>query len=131
MAKSFDGDKRKLRVKSRRRFVAFYWSIKPANDSTLQRRNRGKPYGQLRTRIHGLSADRMDWTEYDGKQCCVALDDSNRKMLAGVECDNATAEQSIKGLAQKVLGECERMRRIREIITDPGTQFWAADFKSL
>ena len=43
----------------------------------------------------------MDWTEYDGKQCCVILDDSSRKILAGIECDNATAEQSIKGSSRK------------------------------
>ena len=67
----------------------------------------------------------MDWTEWsNGLKCCVVLDDSSRKILAGIECENATAEASIK-LVKQVLEEYGHIRRIREIITDHGTQFYA------
>ena len=60
IAKFFDGDKQELRVKPWIKFVVLYWSIKRANNSTLQRQKRGKPYVQVRTgswpfsRAHGL-----------------------------------------------------------------------------
>ena len=89
----------------------------------LNKQKRRKPWVRYE-RQHSLSAGHMDWTEYDDKQCCVVLDDSSRKILAGVECSNATAEQSIR-LVEQVLKEYGYIRRIREIITDHGTQFYA------
>ena len=89
------------------------------------KQKRRKPWVRYE-RDHSLSAGHMDWTEYNGKQCRVILYDSSRKILAGIECDNATAEQSIKGSVQKVLDEYGHIRRIREVITDHGTQFWAS-----
>ena len=89
----------------------------------LTKQKRRKPWVRYE-RQHSLSAGHMDWTEYDDKQCCVVLDDSSRKILAGVECSNATAEQSIR-LVEQVLKEYGHIRRIREIITDHGTQFYA------
>ena len=61
----------------------------------LNKQKRRKPWVRYE-RQYSLSAGHMDWTEYDDKQCCVVLDDSSRKILAGVECSNATAEQSIR-----------------------------------
>ena len=89
----------------------------------LSKQKRRKPWVRYE-RNHSLSAGHMDWTEYEGMQCCVVLDDSSRKILAGVECSNATAEQSIR-LVEQVLKEYGRVRRIREIITDHGSQFYA------
>ena len=48
-------------------------------------------------RKHSLSAGHMDWHEpSDGPRVCVVLDDASRKILAGGEFANATAENSIK-----------------------------------
>ena len=90
----------------------------------VNKQKRRKPWVRYE-RQHSLSAGHMDWTEWpDGMKCCVVLDDSSRKILAGVECSNATAEQSI-ALVEQVLKEYGSIRRIREIITDHGTQFYA------
>ena len=121
IAKSFDGDKKKLRV-SHDKTHNVLLEHKMANPSKQKRR---KPYGQVRTRSQPVSRTHgLDRVQRQTK-CCVILDDSSRKILAGIECDNATAEQSIK-LVQKVLDEYGQIRRIREIITDHGTQFWAS-----
>ena len=115
-------DKKKLRV-SHDKIHGVLLEHKMARNQPSKQKRR-KPWVRYE-RDHSLSAGHMDWTEYNGKQCCVILDDSSRKILAGIECDNATAEQSIK-LVQKVLDEYGHIRRIREIITDHGTQFWAS-----
>ena len=87
------------------------------------KQKRRKPWIRYE-RDFSLTAVHMDWTVYQGKQCCVVLDDSSRKILAGIECDNATSEESIK-LVQQVLEEYGSIRRVREVITDRGTQFYA------
>ena len=90
----------------------------------LSKQKRRKPWVRYE-RNHSLSAGHMDWTEWpNGLKCCVVQDDASRKILAGIECMNATAEQSIK-LVKQVLDEYGHIRRIREIITDHGTQFYA------
>ena len=90
----------------------------------VNKQKRRKPWVRYE-RQHSLSAGHMDWTEWsDGVKCCVVLDDSSRKILAGIECKNATAEQSI-ALVEQVLKEYGSIRRIREIITDHGAQFYA------
>jgi putative transposase len=65
------------------------------------KQKRRKPWVRYE-RAHSLSAGHMDWTECNGKQCCVVLDDASRKILSGTECYNATAEQSI-ALVQEVI----------------------------
>ena len=48
-------------------------------------------------RKHSLSAGHMDWHEPSGgPRVCAVLDDASRKILAGGEFANATAENSIK-----------------------------------
>lgn len=54
----------------------------------------------------------------------MVLDDSSRFVLAGGEFDAATSEASI-GLVRKVLYDFGEIRRIGEIITDHGSQFFA------
>ena len=87
------------------------------------KQKRKKPWVRYERDL-SLSAVHMDWTTYQGKQCCVVLDDSSRKILSGIECDNATAQASIR-LVQQVLDEYGSIRRVQEVITDRGTQFYA------
>jgi len=77
-------------------------------------------------RKHSLSAGHMDWHPCKWKEgyVCVVLDDSSRKILAGCESDRISGEQSIK-LVKGVLDEYGNIRRIREIITDRGSEFYA------
>ena len=58
------------------------------------------------------------------KEVCVVLDDSSRFILAGGEFPAATGEASIN-LVRKALEDYCEIRRIREVITDHGTQFFA------
>ncbi|MBS3171851.1 DDE-type integrase/transposase/recombinase [Candidatus Woesearchaeota archaeon] len=51
------------------------------------------------------------------------MDDSSRKILSAVECSNANEKETIK-LVQQVINEYGHIRKIREIITDHGTQFF-------
>ena len=88
-----------------------------------RKQRRRKPWVRYE-RQHSLSAGHMDWTEYNGKQVCVVLDDASRKILAGGEFDNATTENSMQ-LVQEVLDKYDHIRKIREIITDHGCQFYA------
>ena len=87
------------------------------------KQKRRKPWVRYE-RQHSLSAGHMDWTEYNGKQVCVVLDDASRKILAGDEFNSATTENSLK-LVQEVLDKYGHIRKIREIITDHGCQFYA------
>ena len=54
----------------------------------------------------------------------MVLDDSSRFILAGGEFPAATGEASI-GLVRKALEDYGEIRRIREVITDHGTKFFA------
>ncbi len=58
------------------------------------------------------------------KEVCVVLDDSSRYILAGGEFDSATAESSIN-LMQDALNNYSWIRRIEQVITDRGSQFYA------
>ena len=52
----------------------------------LSKQKTRKPWVRYE-RNHSLSAGHMDWTEWpNGLKCCVVLDDSSRKILAGIEC---------------------------------------------
>ena len=53
----------------------------------------------------------------------MVLDDSSRFILAGGEFQAATAENSIE-LVRKALEDYGEIRKIREVITDHGSQFF-------
>lgn len=89
----------------------------------MKKQKRRKPWVRYE-RTHSLSAGHMDWTVHNNKHCCVVLDDASRMILAGDEFNEATTEHSI-ALIQQVLDKYGHIRRIREIITDHGTQFYA------
>jgi transposase InsO family protein len=86
---------------------------------------RRKPYIRYE-RKHSLSAVHLDWhtSKINGKEVCVVLDDSSRFILAGGEFDAAIGEISIN-LVRKVLEDYGEVRKIREVITDHGSQFFA------
>ena len=90
-----------------------------------QKKIRRKPYIRYE-REHSLSAVHLDWhtSKINGKEVCVVLDDSSRFILAGGEFDGATGETSIE-LVRKVLEDYGKIRKIREVITDHGPQFFA------
>ena len=92
------------------------------------KQKRRKPWVRYE-RDHSLSAVHMDWhisRAVAGKHVCVVLDDASRKILAGDEFSNATADNSVLLLKESL----ETNRRlynlsIRECISDHGTQFYA------
>jgi putative transposase len=90
-----------------------------------KKQRRRKPYVRYE-REHSLSAVHLDWhtSEINGKEVCVVLDDSSRFILAGGEFASATSETSIN-LVGKVLEDFGEVRKIREVITDHGSQFFA------
>ena len=77
-------------------------------------------------RDHSLSLVHLDWhvSKFNGKEVCVVLDDSSRRILAGGEFDAETTENSIK-LLQEALDSFGWLTSIREVMTDHGTQFYA------
>lgn len=77
-------------------------------------------------RKHSLTAVHLDWHtgKVIEKEVCVVLDDSSRYILAGREFDAATAESSIS-LVQDTLDNYSWIRRIEQVITDRGSQFYA------
>ncbi len=76
-------------------------------------------------RDYSLSAGHMDWYEHhDGRWVCVVLDDASRKILSGGEYSNRSADAAVE-LLQRVLGEYGHIRKLREVITDHGSEFYA------
>jgi len=77
-------------------------------------------------RDHSLSLVHLDWhiSKFNGKEVCVVLDDSSRRILAGGEFDAETTENSIE-LLQEALDSFGWLTSIREVMTDHGTQFYA------
>lgn len=71
-------------------------------------------------RRHSLTAVHVDWYYDPVKEIWVfaVVDDASRKLLALVECDNPTTENSIKGM-QEALGQGP----ISQCISDHGSQF--------
>ena len=71
-------------------------------------------------RRHSLTAVHIDWYYYARDQLLVfaVLDDASRKLLALVECKNATTEQSIYGMKLAM-----KHGKIKQCICDHGTQF--------
>jgi transposase InsO family protein len=90
-----------------------------------KKKKRRKPWIRYQ-RTYSLSAVHLDWhtSRFNGKEVCVVLDDSSRFILAGGEFAAATGDASI-GLVKKVLEDFGEVRKIREVITDHGTQFFA------
>jgi len=90
-----------------------------------QKKKRRKPWIRYE-RKHSLTAVHLDWhtSRFNEKEVCVVLDDSSRFILAGGEFQAATAENSIE-LVRKALEDYGEIRKIREVITDHGTQFFA------
>ena len=71
-------------------------------------------------RRHSLTAVHIDW-HYDSRRqiwVFAVLDDASRKLLALVECEHATTEQSIYGM-----GLAMQHGKIKQCICDHGTQF--------
>ncbi len=95
-----------------------------ANENQKKKKRR-KPWIRYE-RKHSLTAVHLDWhtSRINGKEVCVVLDDSSRFILSGGEFPAATGEASID-LVRKALEDYGEIRRIREVITDHGTQFFA------
>ncbi|HLD07330.1 MAG TPA: IS481 family transposase [Candidatus Nanoarchaeia archaeon] len=76
-------------------------------------------------REHSLSAVHSDWHEPSGgPKVCAIEDDSSRKILSGGEFDEATTENTIH-LMEEAIGKTQHLGKIRECITDHGTQYFA------
>lgn len=89
------------------------------------RKKRRKPWIRYEHE-HSLTAVPLDWhsCKINGKELCVVLDDRSRCILAGNEFDAVTAENSIS-LVQEVFDSFGEIRRIEQVITDHGSQFYA------
>jgi putative transposase len=90
-----------------------------------KKKKRRKPWIRYE-RKHSLTAVHLDWhtSKVNGKEVCIVLDDSSRCILAGGEFDAATAQTSIN-LIQDVLTRFGDIRKIEQVITDHGSQFFA------
>jgi len=64
----------------------------------------------------------IDWI--NRKEVSVALDDSSRYILVGDEFDAATSENSIR-IVEDVLNEYKEIRKVKQVITDRGSQYYA------
>jgi len=95
-----------------------------ANENKKKKKRR-KPWIRYE-RKHSLTAVHLDWhtSRFNGIEVCVVLDYCSRFVLAGGERSAATVETSIN-LVKRVLDEYGEIRRIKEVITDHGTQFFA------
>lgn len=90
-----------------------------------KKKKRRKPWIRYE-RKHSLTAVHLDWhsSKVDGKEVCIVLDDSSRRILAGGEFDSATAQTSID-LIKEVLRMFGDIRKVEQVITDHGSQFYA------
>ena len=69
-------------------------------------------------RRHSLTAVHIDWHD-SGKNWVFGVeDDASRKMLALVECSNATTDKSIEGMEEAL-----KHGQVKQCISDHGTQF--------
>lgn len=88
------------------------------------KKGRKKPWIRYE-RQHSLSAGHMDWHQHhDGRWVCVVLDDASRMILSGGEFENRSADAAV-ALLQEVLDKYGHVRRLREVITDHGSEFYA------
>ena len=98
------------------------------NDLAIPNKNkqeRRKPW-VMYEREHSLSAGHIDWHPCKWREgyACVVLDDASRKILSGCEETRISGKKSIS-LVKEVLDKYGCIRRIREIITDRGSEFYA------
>jgi putative transposase len=91
----------------------------------MEKKVRKKPWVRYE-REHSLSAVHMDWLEDSerGKWICAVIDDASRMILSYGEFDHATGVNSVV-LLKKALD----YGKIREVITDRGTQFTSDIFR--
>jgi putative transposase len=88
------------------------------------KKGRRKPWIRYE-REYSLSAGHMDWYQHhDGRWVCVVLDDASRKILSGGEYNARSADAAVE-LLQEVLDKYGHVRRLREVITDHGSEFYA------
>ncbi|MBU4071027.1 MAG: DDE-type integrase/transposase/recombinase [Candidatus Thermoplasmatota archaeon] len=90
----------------------------------LNMRVRKKPWIRYE-RSQSLSAVHMDWhLAKNDEWVCFVEDDSSRKILAGGEYERRSSEAAIDLLGQ-VITKYDSIRRVREVITDHGSEFYA------
>lgn len=90
----------------------------------LNKRVRKRPWVRYE-RTYPLSAVHLDWsTGINGTALCVVLDDASRKILSGGEFERQSAETSVK-LLKEALDKYASIKKIREAITDRGSEFHA------
>jgi transposase InsO family protein len=89
-----------------------------------KKKRRRKPWIRYE-REHSLTAVHLDWhkSQCVGKEVCVVLDDSSRRILAGGEFDSATTENSIQ-ILKSSMREFAGIRKLEQVITDHGSQFY-------
>ena len=86
------------------------------------KRGRRKPWIRYE-REYSLSAGHMDWYQHrDGRWVCVVLDDASMKIPSGGEYNARSADAAVE-LLQEVLDKYGHIRRLREVITDHGSEF--------
>lgn len=80
---------------------------------------RKKPWKRYERR-HSLTAVHIDWHQRpnDGISVFAVEDDASRKLLVLIECQNATTDESIRGMEQALT-----YGPIRQCISDHGSQF--------
>ena len=72
-------------------------------------------------RRHSLTAVHIDWHYYRGGLWVFAvIDDASRKLLALIECESPTTQESIKGMELAL-----KHGKIKQCISDHGSQFTA------
>lgn len=87
-------------------------------------RVRKKPWIRYE-RDRSLSAVHMDWhNANNGEWVCFVEDDSTRMILSGDEYERRSGDASV-ALLQKVLDDYGHIRRVQEVITDHGSEFYA------
>ena len=90
----------------------------------LNKRVRKRPRVRYE-RTYPLSAVHLDWsTGINGSSLCVVLDDASRKILSGGEFERQSAETSVR-LLKEALEKYAGVKKIREAITDRGSEFHA------
>jgi putative transposase len=116
--------KRNKVVKLTKKKIDYIIRAKTRNDSNKNKSRRRKAWIRYE-RKHSLSAVHLDWHtgKVIKKEVCVVEDDSSRYILSGGEFDAATADFSIN-LVQEVLDNYGWFGKIKQAITDRGTQFY-------
>jgi len=94
------------------------------------RKNKALKLTAAKVNLHNprksLTAVHLDWhtSRFNGKEVCAVLDDSSRFIPPGGEFSAATAENSM-ALVRMALDDFGEIRKIKEVITDHGSQFFA------